>query len=211
MSMSAYCAISVMSSSSRLPRQPRLCVAVLICDRFTTLPEYRLRVLDGVKMLNSYPQQLSTRVKNLWDTLKSTLIIDMYLTKRLRSMLVGEPLPRLARRRSLVLMAGLLLFSNMPTSNAINTPKDINNYKLYAHIKVLDAKEYRCLELLWMLESKWDPRANNTKSSAFGIPQLLKMKELDPYKQIDLGLKYIYHRYITPCKAYAYHLKHRHY
>ena len=175
------------------------------------LRAYRLRVKDGVKMRNSYPQELSTGVKNLWDTLKRTLILDGYLTKRLRSILVGEPLRRIARRRSLVLMAGLLLFTNMPTAKAVSTNRDKENYKLYAHMKLLNAKQYRCLELLWNKESRWDPRADNPKSSAYGIPQLLKMKELDPFKQIDLGLKYIAHRYSTPCKAWAYHLKTGHY
>jgi hypothetical protein len=162
-------------------------------------------------MHNSYPQGLSTYVKKVWDTLKITLKIDRYLTKGLRSMLVGEPLPRLARRRSLVLLAGLLLFSNMPTSNAINTHRDKENYKLYAHIKLLNAKQYRCLEILWNKESRWDPRADNPKSSAFGIPQLLKMKELDPFIQIDLGLKYIRHRHSTPCRALDFHNKTGHY
>ena len=166
-------------------------------------------------MLNSYPQELYTGVKNLWTTRRRYAqvihILASNLTYRLRSILAGEPLPRLARRRSLVLMAGLLLFSNMPASQAINTPRDKENYKLYAHIKLTNSKEYRCLELLWNRESKWDPRANNPKSSAYGIPQLLKLKEHDPYKQIDLGLKYIAHRHTTPCKAYAYHLKTGHY
>ena len=156
-------------------------------------------------MRNSYPQELYTGVKNLWDTLKSTLKIDTYLTRGLRSILAGEPLPRIARRRSLVLLAGLLLFSNMPASQAISTQRDKENYKLYAHIKLLNAKQYRCLEILWMRESKWDPRADNPKSSAFGIPQMLKMKELDPFKQIDLGLKYISHKHRTPCRALAFH------
>ena len=155
--------------------------------------------------MNSYPQQLSTYVKKVWDTLKSTLKIDTYLTYSIRSILAGEPLPRIARRRSLVLLAGLLLFSNMPASQAINTPRDKENYKLYAHIKLLNAKQYRCLEILWMRESKWDPRADNPKSSAFGIPQMLKMKELDPFKQIDLGLKYITHKHSTPCRALHFH------
>ena len=159
----------------------------------------------------SYPHKLSTGVHSLWDTLKLTLKFDTYLTKGLRSMLVGEPLPRLARKRSLVLLAGLLLLSNMPTSNAINTPKDVNNYKLYAHIKVIDAKQYRCLELLWNRESRWDPRADNPKSSAYGIPQMLRLKVLDPYRQIDLGLKYIAHRHLTPCRALAYHDKRGYY
>jgi hypothetical protein len=156
-------------------------------------------------MRNSYPQELYTSVNRLWDTLKITLKIDTYLTIRVRSILAGEPLPRIARRRSLVLLAGLLLFSNMPASQAISTHRDKENYKLYAHIKLLNAKEYRCLELLWNRESRWDPRADNPKSSAFGIPQLLKMKELDPFKQIDLGLKYIAHKHRTPCKAWQFH------
>jgi hypothetical protein len=154
---------------------------------------------------NSYPHKLSTRVNRLWDTLKNTLKIDTYLTRRLRSILAGEPLPRIARRRSTVLLAGLLLFSNMPASQAINTQRDKENYKLYAHIKLLNSKQYRCLEILWMRESKWDPRADNPKSSAFGIPQMLKMKELDPFKQIDLGLKYISHKHSTPCRALHFH------
>ena len=159
----------------------------------------------GPSMSNSYPQELSTYVKRLWDTLKSTLNVASYLTYALRSILAGEPLPRIARKRSLVLLAGLLLFGNMPASQAINTPRDKENYKLYAHIKLLNAKQYRCLEILWMRESKWDPRADNPKSSAFGIPQMLKMKELDPFKQIDLGLKYISHKHSTPCRALHFH------
>ena len=156
-------------------------------------------------MRNSYPQCLSTYVKKVWDTLNDTLKIDRYLTRRLRSILAGEPLPRIARRRSLVLLAGLLLFSNMPASQAISTQRDKENYKLYAHIKLLNAKQYRCLEILWMRESKWDPRADNPKSSAYGIPQLLKLKVHDPFVQIDLGLKYIAHKHRTPCKALAFH------
>jgi hypothetical protein len=154
-------------------------------------------------------------VDNLWRTRRQYAqvihILASNLTKGLRSILAGEPLRRIARRRSLVLLAGLLLFTNMPTAKALSTARDINNYKLYAHIKLHSAKEYRCLELLWNKESMWNPRADNPKSSAYGIPQLLKLKERDPYKQIDLGLKYIDHRYGTVCKALAHHKKAGHY
>ena len=166
-------------------------------------------------MRNTYPQALYTRVNNLYTTRRKYAqfihIFVMYLTIGVRSQLVGEPLRRIARKRCLVLLAGLLLFTGVNEASAINTPRDINNYKLYAHMKVVSAKEYRCLELLWMRESRWDPRANNPKSSAYGIPQLLKLKVLDPYRQIDLGLKYIAHRYKTSCKAWAHHLKTGHY
>jgi hypothetical protein len=162
-------------------------------------------------MLNSYPHKLSTRVNRVWDTPKRTLNYCAYLTKALRSILAGEPLPRIARRRSLVLLAALFVFSNTTNAIAVSTNRDKENYKLYAHIKLLNAKQYRCLEILWNKESRWDPRADNPKSSAYGIPQLLKMKELDPFKQIDLGLKYISARHSTPCKALDYHNKKGHY
>ncbi len=158
-------------------------------------------------MRNSYPHKLYTYVNNLWDTLKITLKIDRYLTKRLRSMLAGEPLPRIARGLCLVLLAGLFVFSNTTDASAVSTQRDKENYKLYAHIKLLNAKQYRCLEILWNKESRWDPRADNPKSSAYGIPQLLKLKVHDPFIQIDLGLKYIAHKHRTPCRALEFHNK----
>ena len=99
------------------------------------------------------------------------------------------------------------------TNNAYATTSniEIEKYKLYSHIKLTNSRQYLCLEQLWMLESKWNPRANNKRSSAYGIPQLLKLKIKDPYKQIDAGLIYIAKRYGTPCKALAFHLKTGHY
>ena len=99
------------------------------------------------------------------------------------------------------------------TNNAYATTSniEIEKYKLYSHIKLTNHRQYLCLEQLWYLESKWNLRANNKRSSAYGIPQLLKLKIKDPYLQIDAGLKYIAHRYETPCKAMAYHKKHGHY
>jgi hypothetical protein len=113
--------------------------------------------------------------------------------------------------RSLLLLAVLCVIGITP-ANAY----DINTetYKLYAHMKLGNDKQYRCLVTLWRLESNWSPTAKNAKSSAFGIPQLLKMKETNPYKQIDLGLKYITHHRIykgDTCKALDRHKKVGHY
>jgi hypothetical protein len=66
--------------------------------------------------------------------------------------------------------------------------------------------EWKSLFTLWDKESRWDYTADNPRSSAFGIPQLLKMDEDTPMpRQIELGLKYIEHRYDTPSKALAFH------
>jgi len=163
-------------------------------------------------MLNSYPQELSTGNLNLWTTRRSHAqvihILASNLTPTLASQLANEPLRRIARMRSLLLLAVLCVIGVTP-ANAYNPSKE--NYKIYAHLKLLDDNQYRCLVTLWRIESQWSPTAKNKKSSAYGIPQLLKMTETNPYKQIDLGLKYIAHRYGNPCKALDHHKKVGHY
>ena len=132
------------------------------------------------------------------------------LTWGLRSLSRREPLQRGSSRRAIY--TGVLCLALLNGNAAIGVNKDhIDSYKLYAHIKLLNAKEYRCLEILWDKESRWNPRADNPKSTAYGIPQLLKLKATDPYVQIDLGLKYIKARHLTPCKALAFHSKAGHY
>ena len=67
-------------------------------------------------------------------------------------------------------------------------------------------REWKSLLELWNRESRWDYTAANPTSSAYGIPQLLKMDKSTPMgRQIDLGLKYIKHRYDTPARALAFH------
>jgi len=106
----------------------------------------------------------------------------------------------------------------LPLCTSLNTPanaveiKEIDKYKIYIHIKVMEYKEFVCINKLWTKENRlWDPYAKNPKSSAYGIPQLLKLKERNPYVQMDLGYKYIVHRYKTPCNALAFHLKRGYY
>jgi hypothetical protein len=84
----------------------------------------------------------------------------------------------------------------------------INTYKQYTFIQLnYNFKEFYCVSDLWYLESRWNYKAKNPKSSAYGIPQLLKLKSNDPYYQIDQGLKYIRHKHNTACNALAFHKK----
>ncbi len=82
--------------------------------------------------------------------------------------------------------------------------------KAIAENKVMDTykskHEWRALFTLWDRESRWDYTANNPHSTAYGIPQMLNMDEDTPMvRQIELGLKYIQHRYDTPSRALAFH------
>jgi uncharacterized protein YhhL (DUF1145 family) len=129
----------------------------------------------------------------------------MNLTRLLRSDIAGRAgKAGIARKAILVLWAGLLLNAITPSTTAYGLKENKEAYKLYAYTKLFNAKEFMCLNALWSKESQWSAVAQNKRSSAFGIPQLLKMKEKDPYRQIDLGLKYISARYSTPCQAWAF-------
>ena len=131
-----------------------------------------------------------------------------YLTRLVRSILAGEPLGRIARRRCLVLVGVLCINSLIATNTALAIDKSSikhYEYKAFAALIINDSKQMRCLDKLWTKESNWRPTAKNKKSSAFGIPQLLKMTETNPYRQIILGIKYTEHRHKSACKALAFH------
>ena len=69
--------------------------------------------------------------------------------------------------------------------------------------------EFRALAKLWGKESAWDHTADNPKSTAYGIPQLLGLKPNTPApEQIARGLAYIEHRYGKPSVAWAHWRKH---
>ena len=108
-------------------------------------------------------------------------------------------------KKLLAVVALLALIAALGVSTAYGNSPSIEAYKLYAHMRVGNDAQYRCLVELWDMESHWNSRADNKHSTAYGIPQVLGMKERDPYKQIDIGLAYITKRYKLPCKALAHH------
>ena len=140
-----------------------------------------------------------------------TLSIDTTATLSLGLRAANADSSQRRSRGLYCLLAATFILSGMTTSNAHDLSKNIEMYKVYTHIKLMNAKEFRCVELLWNAESHWNSRANNKKSTAYGIPQLLKMRETNPYLQIDLGLKYITKRYGSTCKAWDRFKKVKHY
>ena len=69
--------------------------------------------------------------------------------------------------------------------------------------------EFRALAKLWGKESAWDHTADNPKSTAYGIPQLLGLEPNTPApEQIARGLAYIESRYGKPSVAWAHWRKH---
>jgi hypothetical protein len=101
------------------------------------------------------------------------------------------------------------------TRSAIRDPRGI------ARIMVADrawsSSQFKCLNLLWNRESRWNYRARNPSSGAYGIPQALPGRKMasagadwrtNPVTQITWGLGYIDDLYGTPCGAWSHSESH---
>ena len=149
----------------------------------------------------SYPQELSTGKQNLWTTRTKRVSypqLTSNLTKGVRSILAGEPLMRIARRRSLVLLGVLCVVGTTP----VEAVTEIDNLKLYAHSRLINYEQFQCLNKLITKESNW--RINAVNGSHYGLGQMRNKsyRNLDGYRQIDWTIRYINGRYGSMCNAY---------
>ncbi len=150
-------------------------------------------------------------VDNLWTTRQKDAqvvhIFDSSLTLPLPSSSASERLKpcsslrRLAVRGALCLFTGSVVLQMQPVQAATQA----DQYRLYAHSRIIDWKQFNCFAKIIHKESRWNPQARN--GSHFGLGQMRSQwyRNLDPYRQIDQTIKYITIRYQTPCKAWAFH------
>jgi len=137
-----------------------------------------------------------------------TLLLDkvVMLMRQSPSGAQPEPLRRIARGVLIALVGALCL---MPEAGSTNL-KDISmTPKQYAYYSLNDVKQYKCLAFLYGKESAWNPKAVN--GSHAGIPQGRSkwLLTATPIQQVEWGLRYIKHRYDTPCKARDHWLLHK--
>ena len=119
----------------------------------------------------------------------------------------GSARARKGRARVVAFVIGTALFMSItPVSQgSIDATKEINYAKQLADYQLTEKQE-KCHHEIVYRESRWNYKAKNPKSSAAGIPQLLNLKEPNPFRQIDKGLRYIEHRYSgSACKALQHH------
>jgi hypothetical protein len=65
-----------------------------------------------------------------------------------------------------------------------------------------NAQQRECAVTLWTRESRFDHLADNPRSTAYGIAQLLRERSREPELQILHGIRYIGHRYGgSACRA----------
>lgn len=114
-------------------------------------------------------------------------------------------------RRRLVLGAVLCLSAvGIQSANA----KEIHTtdmYKLYAHSRVIDYKQFQCLNKIITKESRWNVSARNGSHYGLGQMRSTWYRDLDAYRQIDATIRYITNRYGSMCKAWSFHIRKNYY
>ena len=89
----------------------------------------------------------------------------------------------------------------------IATPAQASSKSL-AYYYINDIKEFKCFQYIIEKESKWNHKADNKRSTAYGLGQLLGEKSKDAFEQIVRSVAYGHHRYGTLCRAAAFHRAH---
>ena len=166
--------------------------------------------------MNSYPQDLSTGAKSLWDTPNAMRKLFIHLTvaiRLLREKRTAYAVSSLKRsKRSWASIAILAVTSTGLIQNANAAANySIDHLKLYAHSRILDYKEFQCFNRIITKESRWSYVARNGSHYGLGQMKSKHYRDLDPFRQIDASLKYITNRYQTPCKAWAFHQERNYY
>jgi len=151
-------------------------------------------------------------VDNLWTTRRqgrsnpvdNLKMFDRYLTRSVRFAACERlwPYSSLALHLTglLCLIVGLLAIQTQ-TAHA----KDSDHYRLYAHSRIVDFKEFSCFNKIISKESNWNVNAKNGSHHGLGQMRSKWYRNLDGYRQIDETLKYIKKRYSTPCNAWEFH------
>jgi hypothetical protein len=116
----------------------------------------------------------------------------------------GSALRRLALGRAIAVLLFVTALSVAGSTKAYSQkPLNIMNIKLHAYNK-LTWEQFECYNWLIHKESRWDYKARN--GSHYGLGQMRSkwVATLNPYKQINVHLRYIKHRYQGDvCKALA--------
>lgn len=151
-------------------------------------------------------------VDNLWTTRRSpaqnSVDKSTYLTSLLPSSSASERLKACSSLRSLAVVGILCLFlSSMVLQMQPAQASDADQYKLYAHSRLINWKQTHCFIAIINKESRWNPYAVNGSHYGLGQMRSQHYRTLDPYRQMDSTINYIKHRYGSMCNAWRFHQK----
>lgn len=151
-------------------------------------------------------------VDNLWTTRQNNArlihILDFGLTGSLPSSSASERVCAVSSLRSrsvvgiLCLLLGSLVLQMQPAQ-----ANEADQYKLYAHSRLINWKQTHCFIAIINKESRWNPSARNGSHYGLGQMRSQHYRNLDAYRQMDSSINYIKKRYGSMCNAWRFHQK----
>ena len=132
------------------------------------------------------------------------------LTLLIKNQLTSNKLIDKSHITALVLLMLVLLQMAIPMP-AIAASYSPDVLRVYAHSRIINYKEFKCFDRIVVMESNYNYLARNGSHMGIGQMRSKYYQSKDPFTQIDLTIKYIHKRYVTMCKALAFHLKHGYY
>jgi len=146
-----------------------------------------------------------TRRKARSNPVDNSSMLDSYLTSSVRSIACERLWPYSSLALSRLLVGLCLTLGAFAIQTQTAQAKDSDHYRLYAHSKIVDFKEFSCFNKIITKESNWRVNAKNGSHHGLGQMRSNWYRNLDGYRQIDETLKYIKKRYQTPCNAWSFH------
>jgi len=155
-------------------------------------------------------------VHNLWTTRRDSVAFSVDNSKCLTALLpsssASERVCACSSLRRLAVVGILCLFlSSMVLQMQPAQATNADQYKLYAHSRLINDIQYQCLKKIIYKESRWNPNSKNGSHYGLGQMRSKHYRNLDPYRQIDATIKYITIRYGSMCNAWRFHQKVGHY
>ena len=155
-------------------------------------------------------------VYNLWTTRRNSVASSVDNSKCLTALLpsssASERVCACSSLRRLAVVGILCLFlSSMDLQMQPAQATNADQYKLYAHSRLINDIQYQCLKKIIYKESRWNPKAKNGSHYGLGQMRSKHYRNLDPYRQIDATIKYITIRYGSMCNAWRFHQRVGHY
>lgn len=140
-----------------------------------------------------------------------TSMLDMYLTEGLRSSR-SQRAPEAGSSRGRFVLWGVLCLTVLGTTEV--HAKSVNStdmFKLYAHSRLIDYKQFQCLNQIITKESRWNVSARNGSHYGLGQMRSVWYRDLDGYRQIDATIAYVFKRYGSMCNAWRFHVRNNYY
>jgi len=160
--------------------------------------------------LNSYSQtypqahvdDATHRTQSLTDCQDSSLYLkDNILKIKINKKKINIKI----KNKNLLAIPMSIVILTVSTTVEAKAATQSDSFKLYAHSRLLDYKEFQCFNKIITKESRWSHIARNGSHYGLGQMRSKHYRDLDPFRQIDASIAYITKRYQTPCKAWAFH------